>query len=55
MADRDPGNSATAAANSQSSTTPGEGRKVWILTAYGISGLLLFGVLVYYFCIYITQ
>ncbi|HLB86846.1 MAG TPA: hypothetical protein VJK29_04260 [Terriglobales bacterium] len=55
MIDRAPGNSATSAPNSQSSATPREGRNVWILTAYGISGLVLFGVLVYYFCTYITQ
>ncbi|HEY7095199.1 MAG TPA: hypothetical protein VH437_00625 [Terriglobales bacterium] len=25
-----------------------EGRNVWVLTAYGISGLALFGILAYY-------
>jgi hypothetical protein len=34
---------------------PREGRNVWILTAYGISGLVLLGVLIYYFSSYITQ
>jgi len=32
-----------------------EGRNVWVLTAYGISGLALFGVLAYYFSAYITR
>ncbi|MBV9572930.1 MAG: hypothetical protein JOY93_02660 [Acidobacteriales bacterium] len=32
-----------------------EGRNVWVLTAYGISGLALFGILVYYFSTYVTQ
>ncbi len=54
MADQT-GNSAAPAANSESSAAPPEDRNVWILTAYGISGLVLFGVLVYYFCTYITQ
>jgi len=55
VVDQAPGNSAAPAANSETSATPREGRNVWILTAYGISGLALFGVLVYYFCTYITQ
>jgi hypothetical protein len=32
-----------------------EGRGFWVLTAYGISGLVLFGVLVYYFSTYVTR
>lgn len=32
-----------------------EGRGVWVLTAYGISGLALFGILLYYFSTYITR
>ena len=32
-----------------------EGRGVWVLTAYGVSGLALFGVLVYYFSTYVTH
>ncbi|HXM24200.1 MAG TPA: hypothetical protein VN948_23290 [Terriglobales bacterium] len=40
---------------SQSSGTPREGRGVWVLTAYGISGLALFGILVYYFSTYVTN
>ena len=49
-----PGNSATAA-NSASDKVRREDRNVWVLTAYGIAGLTLFGVLVYYFSSYITQ
>jgi hypothetical protein len=30
-------------------------RNVWVLTAYGISGLGLLGVLLYYFSTYITH
>lgn len=32
-----------------------EGRNVWILTAYGITGLLLIGILAYYFSNYVTH
>lgn len=32
-----------------------EGRSVWVLTAYGISGLALFGILAYYFVEYVTK
>jgi len=43
----------TPAANSNSAVkTP---RGVWVLTAYGISGLALFGVLAYYFSSYIAH
>jgi len=42
-------------ANSTSSGKHREGRGVWVLTAYGISGLALFGVLFYYFSTYVTH
>jgi hypothetical protein len=32
-----------------------EGRGAWVLTAYGISGLALFGVLAYYFSDFIAR
>ncbi|HSS99967.1 MAG TPA: hypothetical protein VLK33_23190 [Terriglobales bacterium] len=32
-----------------------EGRGAWVLTAYGISGLALFGVLLYFFSTYVTS
>ena len=54
MEERATGNSSPIA-DTQSAKTPREGRNVWVLTAYGIAGLALFGVLVYYFSSYITQ
>jgi hypothetical protein len=44
----------------QSSTTTSairqhEGRGAWVLTAYGISGLALFGVLAYFFSDFIAH
>ena len=45
--------SSTAATSSQ--TPHHEGRATWLLTAYGISGLALFGVLIYYFSVYVTR
>jgi hypothetical protein len=53
MEDRTLGNPTTA--SSQPATRPHEGRNVWVLTAYAISGLALFGVLIYYVSSYITQ
>ncbi|HMH06453.1 MAG TPA: hypothetical protein VK579_07270 [Terriglobales bacterium] len=53
MQDRALGNSTTA--SSQSVARPREGRNVWVLTAYAVSGLALFGVLIYYASAYITQ
>jgi len=40
---------------SDSTTVRREDRGVWVLTAYGISGLALFGVLLYYFSTYVTR
>lgn len=53
MENRVLGNSATT--NSQAAATHHAGRNVWILTAYAVSGLALFGVLIYYVSAYITQ
>jgi hypothetical protein len=42
----------------QSSTSPKhqhEGRGAWVFTAYGISGLALFGVLAYFFSDFISH
>jgi hypothetical protein len=56
MEQRTAGNSPSDASGSGSSQTPHhEGRGVWVLTAYGISGLALFGVLIYYFSVYVTR
>jgi hypothetical protein len=53
MEDRVLGSSTTA--SSQAVAKPHEGRNVWVLTAYAVSGLALFGVLIYYVSAYITQ
>jgi hypothetical protein len=53
MENRPLGNSTTT--SSQTTARPHEGRNVWVLTAYAISGLALFGVLIYYVSSYITQ
>ena len=54
MEDRALGTSA-ATENSGASPKQKEDRNVWVLTAYGISGLALFAILIYYFSSYITQ
>lgn len=41
--------------NSSAKSHPHEGRNFWVLTAYGISGLALFGVLAYYFSDFISH
>ena len=43
------------AATSQPGKAHREGRGAWVLTAYGISGLALFAVLIYYFSSYLTR
>ncbi|HKS74028.1 MAG TPA: hypothetical protein VJQ82_12585 [Terriglobales bacterium] len=45
----------SSSAATQKSSVKHEGRNVWILTAYGISGLALIGVLAYYFSDFITH
>jgi hypothetical protein len=56
MEQRAAGNSPGNTSGDDSSQTPHhEGRGVWVLTAYGISGLALFGILIYYFSIYVTR
>ena len=50
----------TPAENSSTTTTTPmtrkkEGRGAWVLTAYGISGLALFGVLAYFFSDFISH
>lgn len=55
MEDRAP-NSSSAPANPPAPAGPKrEGRNVWVLTAYGVSGLALLGVLVYYISNYVTH
>jgi hypothetical protein len=53
MQNRVLGNSGTT--NSQVTAPRHEGRHVWVLTAYAVSGLALFGVLIYYVSSYIAQ
>jgi len=45
----------SASAISSQSTVHREGRSVWVVTAYAISGLALFGVLVYFFSTFVTK
>ena len=47
--------SSSATSVSKPSEVPHEGRNVWVLTAYGISGLALFGILAYYFSDFVTR
>ncbi|HVR23629.1 MAG TPA: hypothetical protein VMU26_09925 [Candidatus Polarisedimenticolia bacterium] len=49
---------APAVSSSVQQSTAGrhrEGRGAWVLTAYGISGLALFGILAYYFSDFIAH
>jgi len=58
MEDRAPVVSSSVSQQSSSSSTAirrREGRGAWVLTAYGISGLALFGVLAYFFSDYIAR
>jgi len=49
------GSSSSETTTEKSHTIQREGRNVWILTAYGISGLALIGVLAYYFSDFVTH
>ena len=40
---------------SNAKSHPHEGRNFWVLTAYGISGLALFGVLAYFVSDFVTH
>jgi hypothetical protein len=57
MEDRAPVVSSPTEQSSTTTTTSirHEGRGAWVLTAYGLSGLALFGVLAYFFCDYISH
>lgn len=57
MEDRAPVTASSASDNAPASAPkhPREGRNVWVLTAYGISGLALLGVLAYYVSNYIAH
>ena len=58
MEDRAPvvsGNDTDPSSTSTSAIRKHEGRGAWVLTAYGISGLALFGVLAYFFSDFISH
>lgn len=56
MEDRALGTTSSSAPKPSSETNrQREGRNVWVLTAYGVSGLALLGVLAYYISDYITH
>jgi hypothetical protein len=61
MEDRAPAVSASQESFSQQSESQStlsrhhEGRGAWVLTAYGISGLALFGILAYFFSDFIAH
>ena len=55
MEDRAPVISSPEQSSSSTSTKHYEGRGAWVLTAYGISGLALFGVLAYFFSDFIAH
>ena len=48
-------NSSTSTQSSISKRATECPRNIWVLTAYGISGLALFGILAYYFVEYVTK
>jgi len=55
MEDRAPVVSPTQPSAPQPTAKHHEGRGAWVLTAYGISGLALFGVLAYFFSDFIAH
>jgi len=59
MGDRAPVVSSLDTEQSSTTTTSAirkhEGRGAWVLTAYGISGLALFGVLAYFFSDFVAH
>ena len=55
MEDQTVENSSTRAASPRSTKVRHEDRNVWVLTAYGVSALALFGILAYYFSDFITR
>ena len=55
MEDRAPVVSSVSASQTKSTTRQHEGRGAWVLTAYGISGLALFGVIAYFFSDFISR
>jgi hypothetical protein len=48
-------NEQSSTSTTNTSTRHFEGRGAWVLTAYGVSGLALFGVLAYFFSDFISH
>lgn len=55
MEDRAPVVSSASVPQAKSTTRQHEGRGAWVLTAYGISGLALFGLIAYFFSNFISR
>ena len=55
MEDRAPVVSSTEQSTPTATKHPHEGRGAWVLTAYGISGLALFGVFAYFFSDFVAH
>jgi hypothetical protein len=55
MEDRAPVVTPAEKSSTTTMTRKKEGRGAWVLTAYGISGLALFGVLAYFFSDFISH
>jgi hypothetical protein len=53
MEERALGNASTSAANEHAAKT--SHRNVWVVTAYGITGLAVFAVLAYYLSTYLAR
>lgn len=55
MEDRAPVVSPAEQSSTATNSIKREGRGAWVLTAYGLSGLALFGVLAYFFSDFISH
>jgi hypothetical protein len=55
MEDRAPVVSTDQSSTSTTSIRKHEGRGAWVLTAYGISGLAIFGLIAYFFSDFIAR
>ena len=55
MEDRAPVVSSVSASQTQTNAKKHEGRGAWVLTAYGISGLAMFGLIAYFFSDFISR
>ena len=55
MQSRAPESTSSAVSPSPATSRTHEARNFWVLTAYGISGLALFGILAYYFSDFVSH